>query len=750
MIYNKHNWHDDTRPWNEYTDQDFQITTDTVPMDGRKLQKLRLAAEIQTSNDFADAVHRATKRKVDEGTSRHIETFKDKHGKCIPKPTQLGTAYRFAYTLQCTIHDLLVDERPRSPRDGELNAEKDRVQTIVTDLSRNLPSNHLHKRIAASLLRSTAHSIEVRHIPHFSVTTTISAREYPNALADLTEEERKHTKAFADLTDHTELAFWKSTPRPERTWVRERVFWISWEQMFNPEEFSTLVNVFRDQASFRPKDYSVRVGVMNAELKSAEHPLGTSAVGKHLLLIGSDSVGGYRGGHTSEKQYVLITDQDLHTSSQEYYDLATHCSVNMRDALRDVDPPDDATAVGDTIARNRLPLASVGRHITTVSPEIVLDATGLTDLDEHMALTYSWHTVQRAATIVNPTHAGPRVQFTGDFGDYVFEVTVRDSQGAASTARVTTTYAAPTTALRRALNSLIRIGDYDEDWGDHQDRPERYFTTYDYNIHTWIPWYVELNSFCAGRTIKELYRRYNRRPSPPSLFEIGYGTGNLTQMLFDAIAYMNKGVNPVYAPPFVGTFYGLDAASQMRKIVNKRFAGTDVLHRFNTGVFKEFQALDLAGGAHKVDVLCGSLVLHDLIELQIRKDPATDRVTVTHKLPEVLRTVERLVTEDGVVVFADIFRPDSDADWEQEMTCWKEEMERRGGMTQGQINKFMRRNPEMAFPLRIGEVIELAPQYGFEAEFLRLEQRGRGSQSPFRLCILTRIDNRRAQEGRPV
>ena len=88
---------------------------------------------------------------------------------------------------------------------------------------------------------------------------------------------------------------------------------------------------------------------------------------------------------------------------------------------------------------NQPPVANAGTVVSTVQSEVILDASGSTD-PENGALTYSWRTVTGAANIINPTEARPRVQLSNNFGTYVFEVTVRDPQGATSTAQVTVQY----------------------------------------------------------------------------------------------------------------------------------------------------------------------------------------------------------------------------------------------------------------------------------------------------------------------
>jgi hypothetical protein len=101
--------------------------------------------------------------------------------------------------------------------------------------------------------------------------------------------------------------------------------------------------------------------------------------------------------------------------------------------------PGGSTPPGGGTGGNQAPVASAGSNVTTVQTEVFLDASGSTD-PENGALTYSWRVVSGSANIINPTDAKPRVQLSGNFGSYVFEVTVKDPQGLTSTSQVTVTY----------------------------------------------------------------------------------------------------------------------------------------------------------------------------------------------------------------------------------------------------------------------------------------------------------------------
>jgi hypothetical protein len=89
---------------------------------------------------------------------------------------------------------------------------------------------------------------------------------------------------------------------------------------------------------------------------------------------------------------------------------------------------------------NEAPVANAGANSSTVSLQIQLDGSASTD-PEGGPLTYAWRSVGKSASIGNANTARPTVQFGEGFGEYTFELTVTDEQGASATARVVIFYA---------------------------------------------------------------------------------------------------------------------------------------------------------------------------------------------------------------------------------------------------------------------------------------------------------------------
>jgi hypothetical protein len=406
-------------------------------------------------------------------------------------------------------------------------------------------------------------------------------------------------------------------PPPEETWVRDRTFWVVWDQVLDTQVFSDLVCLFKRQAAHL-NNYTVRVGIANQQLREAKHPLGDTAVGYHVDLRGGDSVGGYQ--RTDQKRYVLITDEKLHQDARRYYELGKSCS-------------------------------------------------------------------------------------------FVFESTFEGIN------------------CRSELNRICNIGTYKSDWERPvAERSGEYFEKYDVNIKTWITkrWYHALTRLCARKVIAELLRRHRMQPK---LLEVGYGTGAMSRIILEWIATMNELAEMHYTEPYVDTFHGLDAAEEMRRRTSINLHDYSKWSQFSEGVFDEKLNIDhLIGAGNKLDILCGSLVLHDLLQGDTAKT-----------VPLQMKTLDRLVRHDGVVLFADIFEPDDADAWKYEIKCWTEGM-RAEGMTDEQISTFMELNPEMRHPVKESELIKCALEYGFSAEIIPISQPG-SSRSPFKVLQLSRDPN---------
>ncbi|MCP5117496.1 MAG: hypothetical protein GY953_42280 [bacterium] len=109
--------------------------------------------------------------------------------------------------------------------------------------------------------------------------------------------------------------------------------------------------------------------------------------------------------------------------------------------------PEDAAAIvaeaeaSDVLvsAANEAPVAVAEPvNLTTNMRQIQLDGSGSTD-PEGKTLTYSWKVTGKSAAVMNGDTATPTVQFSG-YGQYTFELTVTDPEGASDTATATALY----------------------------------------------------------------------------------------------------------------------------------------------------------------------------------------------------------------------------------------------------------------------------------------------------------------------
>ena len=101
----------------------------------------------------------------------------------------------------------------------------------------------------------------------------------------------------------------------------------------------------------------------------------------------------------------------------------------------------DTTPPGTGGPGTGAPVADAGPDITALTLEAQLNGSKSSDPDGD-AITYSWKSVGRSASLRNATSAMPIVQFGEGFGEYEFELTVTDSKGLSSTDRVKVLYLA--------------------------------------------------------------------------------------------------------------------------------------------------------------------------------------------------------------------------------------------------------------------------------------------------------------------
>jgi hypothetical protein len=280
--------------------------------------------------------------------------------------------------------------------------------------------------------------------------------------------------------------------------------------------------------------------------------------------------------------------------------------------------------------------------------------------------------------------------------------------------------------IRQKLNALAGIGTFEKEWSQNRKPPE-YFDNYDHNILTWITrrWYRDLNKLCGRSVIRELLSRFNTHTN---IVEVGFGTGNMTKGIIDWVAQQRQLAQEVGCPQPGNThLYGIDEAPEMCKKAMTRFKDHLGWCNFHEGDFLDYLRSNFTNAGKKdkmVHIVCGTLVVHDVLNQQIEQ-----------RLPRLLETLRSVLSPDGVVLLGDVFQADSEAQWKRERDNW-ETGQSKEGMTPEQIRQFMELNEEMVAPVKQGHLEAVAKQYGFSTEWLYMPSSNREA-SPFKVCKLS-------------
>lgn len=148
------------------------------------------------------------------------------------------------------------------------------------------------------------------------------AHDYPYVLAALQEWDGP-IRAVADLTDQTEQFWWLGGPEQASIQVKERIYLIDWRLFFGRNaELDQLIHVWRDQLRKKAtSEYEILVASKDDVPFGQPHPIGDSAVGLHLLLLGSDTYGGYRAarGQPGRHQFYAVRDEHRFRAAEAFY-----------------------------------------------------------------------------------------------------------------------------------------------------------------------------------------------------------------------------------------------------------------------------------------------------------------------------------------------------------------------------------------------------------------------------------------------
>jgi SAM-dependent methyltransferase len=213
------------------------------------------------------------------------------------------------------------------------------------------------------------------------------------------------------------------------------------------------------------------------------------------------------------------------------------------------------------------------------------------------------------------------------------------------------------------------------------------------------------------------------------VLEVGFGTGALTQAIIEWIDSIDRPINVGHSIPLI-RFFGIDRAySLMFPLLQQRIKGIDE-ERYNISLSEGtlWSALPPSiSNAKPFDIICGSLVLHDLIAA----DPL-------EKFGEMLKICRDFLTPGGRLIFADIFPHGDPATEENEKVFWHNWMER-NGLPEKEINNFFHHNTDMLNTVNQEQVALAATENGYDFLFERLYTAN--NHSPFRVLMLTKIQS---------
>lgn len=254
--------------------------------------------------------------------------------------------------------------------------------------------------------------------------------------------------------------------------------------------------------------------------------------------------------------------------------------------------------------------------------------------------------------------------------------------------------------LRRAWVARTGVGRWDEDWTSETEfRSPDYFDQYERHIRCWIPRYAQLIRDCAATVFREILRIYADKMRSVDVLEIGYGTGRLTSEIVPWIRNINRPFYDLEHHGPVRQYRGVDRAEQMTEYARELLqpeAQTGLDMRLVRGTAWE----DVDG---RYDVVFGSLVMHFLIG----PDP-TDET-----LDEFFLNCAEHTTEDGTLVFADVFGVNGDRRGASVMEKWREWMIRYG-LAEEAVDGYMAGNADMTSAAPVSLLRKAAESHGFK------------------------------------
>lgn len=268
------------------------------------------------------------------------------------------------------------------------------------------------------------------------------------------------------------------------------------------------------------------------------------------------------------------------------------------------------------------------------------------------------------------------------------------------------------------------IGKWKPDW-DEAKLPMDYYENYDKNIRCWIPYYEKFIERCSFWVINEIERLNGSARRELEILEVGFGTGALTSALLEWIDNLNRPFQkPGHVDIPIKAYWGVDSSGAMiEKLYSRCPELKDMADRFfRRGRFWEDLPPEIPN-SKKFDVVCGSLVLHDILD----ENPG-------HRVKKFLRQCAGRLKPGGSVVFADVFWDNNPDDRKKQMANWKDAM-RESGMSLRDIDVFIKYNDEMINTVTEEQLNSAAELTGFLEPGIETGVNG-DRKYPFKVLVL--------------
>lgn len=260
-----------------------------------------------------------------------------------------------------------------------------------------------------------------------------------------------------------------------------------------------------------------------------------------------------------------------------------------------------------------------------------------------------------------------------------------------------------------------------------ENRPPEYFREYDLHVRCWIPAYEHLVCQVAESVSRLLLDRLLATGEPVRVLEAGVGTGALTVELLRWLQRIDAPRRAAAGDGVVERLVAVDPALPMLERARGRVAAewpdAPPYLAFAPGRVHEF--FPPAFDRLRFDVVCGSLVLHEMLD---GRDDAG--------VAAVLRALARRLRPGGALVFADCFPARIAATRAEELATWTTWMTDVAGLAPAAVEAFLAGNPEIVAMRGYEELLDAA--HGFAADATLHVEEGRGAPggSPWRVVTL--------------